>query len=129
MIYHFDQVPIWHVVFHRGESLWSREFRHVSLAGFTNESWINLDLHRRQVSTAVIYAHDDVQDYLSYLLAHYTIVRFGPAQPRSYGFLRPLTCVSFVKHVLGVRSSALRPDGLFRSLVQDYEAEVLNGTA
>lgn len=128
MIYHFDQSPIWHVVFHHGRSLWSRRFRHVSLAGYTNDSWLHLDLHRGYVSTAVIYHHDDVQEYLSYLLTHYTVVKFGPSLPRSRQFGRPMTCVNFTKHVLGVRSGALRPDGLFTSLVRDHNAEVINAT-
>lgn len=128
-VYHFDQSLIWHVVFHPGRSIWGRRFRHVSLAGYHDDTWIHLDLHRRGTSIATIYRHDDVRDYLSYLLAHYTLVKFGPSRGQSNAFMRPMSCVAFTKHVLGVRSGALRPDGLFRSLVTNFDAEVLDGKA
>ncbi len=126
MTWLMDTGMIWHVVFHPGKSLWSKRFRHVSLAGFSNDTWLHLDLSRDGVAATPIYAHDEVEDYLTLLLAYYTVVRFGPVAGRSRSFFRPMTCVSFVKHTLGVRSGALRPDGLFRDLVQDYGARVLN---
>lgn len=125
--YHFDQSLIWHVVFHPGRRWWSRQFCHVSLAGYSNDTWLHLDVQRGGVNVASIYHHDEVKDYLTYLLAHHTVVRFGPTQERvSRCFFSPLTCVSFVKHVLRCRSSALRPDSLFRDLVHIQGAEVLN---
>ena len=126
MIYTFDQSLIWHVIFHPGR-MWGGRFRHVSLAGYADTTWLNLDLHRGGVSASMIYRHDEVQDYLTFLNAYYTIVRFGPARPRPMGtFGRPLTCVSFAKHVLGFRSGALRPDGLLRDLTRDTDAKVIN---
>lgn len=122
----FDRSLIWHVVFHPVKRWWSGPHSHVSLAGYANDTWLHLDLQRGGVSVNAIYHHDEVQDFLTYLLAHHTVVRFGPALPdRSY-FLRPMSCVSFTKHVLGVRSSALLPDGLLRDLVRNYGAKVLN---
>jgi hypothetical protein len=126
-IYPFDQSLIWHVIFHRGRTLWSRRFCHVSLAGYSNDTWIHLDLQRGGMNIASIYHHEEVQDYLTFLLAHYTVLRFGPTRDRSSrSFLAPMTCVSFVKHVLRARSSALRPDRLFSDLVRVEGAEVLN---
>lgn len=121
----FGHTVIWHVVFHPGPCAWGR-YRHVSLAGFWDDTWINLDLHRRAVSVGVVYAHDEVQDYLSYLLAYHTVLRFGKAREDASHFWRPMTCVSFAKQTLGVRSGALRPDGLLRCLVRDYDAEIIN---
>jgi hypothetical protein len=125
-IYPFDQSPIWHVVFHPGPARWARKYRHVSLAGYADDTWLHLDLHRGGVSMATIYRYDEVQDYLSYLLAHYSVLKFGPSRGETASFMRPMTCVSFTKHVLGVKSCALRPDGLFTTLVRNYSAEVLN---
>lgn len=122
----FDQSLIWHVIFHPEKRWWSGPHSHVSLAGFANDTWLHLDLQRAGVTVAAIYHYDEVQDFLSMLLAHYTVVRFGPAVGEQRHFLRPMSCVAFVKHVLGVRSSALLPDGLLRDLVRDYGAEVLN---
>ncbi|MGB1214975.1 MAG: hypothetical protein ACPG4X_16525 [Pikeienuella sp.] len=126
MIYHFDQSLIWHVVFHPGRSLWGRKYRHVSLAGYSDTNWLHIDLHRRAVSCAMIFRHDEVEDYLSYLLTHYTVLRFGPARPSKGVLLRPMSCVSFAKHTLGVQSGALRPDSLLRDLCRDPNVQVLN---
>jgi hypothetical protein len=126
MIYPFDQALIWHVIFHPGKAWWGRHYTHVSLAGFCDDTWLHLDLQRHGVHVATLYRHDEVNAYLSLLLHNYTVVRFGPSLAPSSTYFRPLTCVSFVKHVLGVRSGALRPDSLIRSLVADFDAQVLN---
>lgn len=124
--YPFDQSLIWHVVFHPGKSAWGRKYRHVSLAGYSNDTWLHLDLNNIGVCVANIYHHDEVRDYLSYLLTYYTVLRFGPTLGKSRSFWMPMNCVSFTKHVLGVRSSALRPDGLASTLIHKYGSEVLN---
>lgn len=123
--YPFDTTVIWHVVFHPGSLLWSRNFRHVSLAGYSNETWLHLDLNRTGVSVSPIYHYQEVNDYLSYLAAYYTLVKWGPAEVAPH-FLAPMNCVSFVKHALGVRSGALLPDGLFQILTRKYKCEVIN---
>ncbi|WP_120636031.1 hypothetical protein [Ruegeria sp. EL01] len=128
--YPFDQSLIWHVVFHPGKRFWSRRFCHVSLAGYSNDTWLHLDLQRHGVNAASIYHYDEVQAYLDFLLTHYTVVKFGPAHPASStAFLGPMTCVNFVKHMLRLRSSALRPDGLFRDLLRIEGTEILNEAA
>lgn len=125
----FDKSMIWFVIFHPAQGeWWTRKFRHVSLAGYANETWLHIDVQRKGVGVAAIYSHDEVTDFLSFLLAHYTVVKFGPALGNSRHFLQPMSCVSFVKHTLGVRSGALRPDGLFRTLVQNYGSEVQGET-
>lgn len=127
MSYPFDQSLIWHVIFHRERKWWALgEYSHVSLAGFSNDTWLHLDLHKDGMSVASIYHYEEVQDFLSFLLTYTTVVRFGPTVAQKRHFFRPMTCVSFVKHTLGVRSSALLPGGLLRDLVRDYSAEVLN---
>lgn len=126
MIYPFDQPVIWHVVFHPAPRWWARRFSHVSLAGAADGTWIHLDLHRQGVSVATVYRYDEVNDYLSFLLAHYTVVRFGAVEQMRSSFFRPMTCVSFVKHTLGIHSSALRPDALFKILLRDYDGVLLD---
>lgn len=119
---------IYFVVFHpKGKShWWARRFGHVSLAGFSKETWTHLDLNRTGVDVRVFYAHDDVHDYLSFLTAHHTVLRFGEAIGPGHHFLRPMSCVSFVKHTLGVRSRALLPDQLFHILIRDNKAVMMN---
>lgn len=126
--YHFEGPVVWHACFHRGKSWWGRRWQHVSLAAKTEETWVNLDLHRHGVSIATVYRYDDVQDYLSFLLTYYDVVRVERQKFIRRNFGHPMTCVSFVKHALGVRSGALRPDSLFRSLLEDHNGEWLNET-
>tara|TARA_R110000851_G_scaffold22626_8_gene67008 strand:- start:3166 stop:3582 length:417 start_codon:yes stop_codon:yes gene_type:complete len=121
---------IWFVVFHPKEKQhwWAKRYGHVSLAGFSKETWTHLDLGRMGVDTRVFYAHDEVHDYLSYLTAHHVVLRFGPSLGPGKQFLTPMSCVSFVKHVLGVRSRALLPDQLFDILIRENKAVMMNET-
>lgn len=121
---------IWFAVFSpkKPEHWWARTYGHVALLGFSNETWVHLDLYREAVDVVPFFTHDEANDRLSYALTHFTVLKFGTAKPKSRAFFRPLTCVSFVKQVLGVRSCALLPDGLFRSLIRDYGAEIVNGS-
>jgi hypothetical protein len=119
---------IWFVVFHPKEEhqWWARDFGHVSLSGFENETWLHLDLGRPGVNVRTLFTHDDKMDYLSFLTAHHSVLQFGEARSKSHGFMRPMTCVSFVKHTLGVRSCALFPDQLFHILIRDHNAVMMN---
>lgn len=126
MTYVFDPSLIWYVCFHEGRAPWAKRFRHVSLMGHANDTWVYIDMQRRGVSVQLIYHHDDVQWFWNTVGKELTVVKFGPARAERAHFMRPMTCVSFAKHVLGIRSSALLPDGLFRSLTTKHECEVMN---
>lgn len=119
---------IWYVAFSPKKKThwWSRKFGHVSVFGWTNETWIGLDLQRNEVDVRAFFTHDDTSDYISYMLTHFTVLKFGYALPVSKTFFQPMTCVSFVKHVLGVNSCALLPDSLFRILLRKYDAEIID---
>lgn len=119
---------IWYVVFHprtKGH-WWARQFGHVSLAGFSNETWTQLDLTRTGVDVRTFYAHDEVQDYLSFLSAHHTLIQYGKAQDVGGSYFQPMTCVGFVKHTLGIRSRALSPDQLFAILAKKHDVVIGN---
>ncbi len=122
----FEGPILWYALFLREKKWWSGKYSHVSLAGYADETWIMLDLHRSGVSVGVIHRHDEVIDFLSYAQAYHDIVKFGFVEARKSRFLRPMTCVSFVKHALGVRSGALRPDALFTSLIRDHSGVFIN---
>ena len=125
MILDLDHPVIWHVCFHPGASWWGK-YRHVSLAGYHDDTWINLDLGRKGVQVAVIHRHEAVKEYLQTLLNNYLVVRVGVVGHRGRSFGRPMTCVALVKHVLGVRSGTLRPDALLKEILRDFDAEILN---
>lgn len=126
--FYFDPSLIWHVVFHPGRILWSGNYRHVSLLGYSNDTWVYLDLQRRGVSISLLYHHDEIEEFLGTLALSYPIVKFGPAEGKTSHFFKPMSCVSFSKHLLGVRSSALLPDALFRNLTVNRGCEVINDT-
>lgn len=118
---------IWYAVFapKKKHHWWARKFGHVSLLAYSNDTWTHIDLHRHRVDVRTFYAHDEVRDGLSFLLHYNTILKVGPAKDVSH-FYMPLTCVTFVKHTLGIPSRALRPDALYRTLVHDHNAEIVN---
>ncbi len=124
--YPFEQPVIWHACFHPEKRWWGGVYSHVSLAGKAEDTWIHLDFHNLGVSVTTIYRYDEVQDYLTFLLASYAVVRVGVAQPTGRQFLRPMTCVGFVKHLLGLQCGAVRPDSLFRHLLRDKGGVWLN---
>lgn len=119
---------IWFVAFHpkRSEHWWARTYGHVSLAGFEDDTWINLDLRPNFFDATPIYKFEERNNFLSYLCAYSTVLKFGESLSDQSQFFRPMSCVSLTKHVLGVRSRALLPDGLFRDLRNNYSAEIMN---
>ena len=121
---------IWYVAFHpkRPEDWWARTYGHVSLIGFERETWVHLDLGRHGVETSIFHSYDDVTEFLSYMCHYHTLVRAPVFERPGFHFLRPMTCVALAKHTLGLPSRALLPDGLFRSLTRDFNAEIANET-
>lgn len=124
--YPFSKPIIWYVCFHEGRSLWGRRFRHVSLAGYAEDTWLHFDLHRTGVSVAAIYRYEEASLFREYLLANFAVVKVGFTETPGFNFARPMTCVGFVKHVIGLRSSALRPDSLFRCLLRNKHGVWVN---
>lgn len=119
---------IWFVVFHPKMrwQWWGTRFGHVSLAGYTGGTWIHIDVARKQTEVTAIYKHDEVEDFLAFLASERVVLKFGPARAHGKHFFRPMTCVNFVKHTLGVSCGALRPDSLFHTLIREYDAEQMN---
>lgn len=103
---------------------WARRYSHVTMFFYGGDTWVHIDIERRGVQIEVHYAHEQVQDFLSRVL-HYALVVKLPQRVRSH-FLEPMTCVSFIKHAFGIRSCALFPDGLLRTLRKNPDVEILN---
>ncbi len=119
---------VWHVIFHRREKhqWWARRYGHVSVVGFVNETWMHLDLNRSGFIAEAFFSYDERQEFLSKCLCYSDVVRVPVLSESRSHFMRPMTCVSFVKQVLGLRSRALLPDQLFDTLTQNHGAEWLN---
>lgn len=108
----------------RPDHWWARKYGHVSIVHYQDEAWIHQDLQQQGLCFQMVHKHDEVQAFLSHLFDNAFIVRV----PVSVNpcFLAPMTCVSFVKHALGIRSRALLPDGLLRDLLRNPDAEHVN---
>jgi hypothetical protein len=122
---------VWHVIFHPREKhqWWARRYGHVSLVGFVNETWMHLDLNRSGFIAEAFFCRDEVQAFLSNALCYAHVLRVPSLQKTRSHFMRPMTCVSFTKQVLGLRSRALLPDQLFDTLTKNHGAEWLNEEA
>lgn len=103
---------------------WARRYSHVTMFFYGGDTWVHIDVERRGVQVEVIYTHDATQEFLSRVLTHALVVKL-PQRLCSH-FLRPMTCVSFIKHAFGIRSRALFPDGLLASLRAMESVEILN---
>lgn len=122
----------WLVAFRRtSKSKWVRllacgTYQHVMAMGYVAEvdHWVFYEVRFRQ--TDIIVARGR---HANALMAHYAqdadllgIPSLqGGRSPFHFGF----SCVSAVKHLIGLRSGALRPDTLFRHLIL-HGAEILS---
>lgn len=126
---YYEAPIVWHVIFHpKGDWWWwPGKFRHVSLAGYCNDTWLHIDLGRGGASICPIYHYQEIEDYLSYMLHHYTVLRVpdAPRKPSASRFLLPMSCVSLATHILGLPNRALLPDGLYRNLLKNHSAVVV----
>lgn len=103
---------------------WARNYGHISTFWNEKDTWIHLNAEGRGFEVGVFHAHDEVEDFLTYMFAHTLVVRHEVLL-RSH-FFQPMTCVSVTKHAFGIKSRALFPDGLLRTLRKSPHAEILN---
>ncbi len=104
---------------------WAREYSHVSTFWCDKDTWIHLNSERRGFEVGVFHEHDEVEDFLTYMLAHTLVVKCKVLL-KSY-FFHPMTCVSITKHAFGIESRALFPDALLATLRKSKHAEIQNG--
>jgi hypothetical protein len=116
----------WSIVFHRQAEnrlfamLAMGHFKHVSAFAWLPgpRVWIHYDLGFRRTRVVVLPDTAESKAYLAALITGNAIVTMkvrGDARP----VMRlGLFCTSAVKHLIGLRSSALRPDALFASCLR-----------
>lgn len=113
--------PVWIVVFCRNtQTRWVRwlalgRYKHVRAYAYlpAMRAWIFYDV---SLSITGIYAAPDdaaAEAYIGKFTADADLISIRPA-PSSGLRLAPFSCVSAIKHLIGLRSGALRPDALFR---------------
>jgi len=116
----------WTIVFHReASSRWFSfiafgKFKHVSafayLAGLNG--WVIHDWHAGGLQVAVLPHSTETCRIISTLFGGGEWIKVRRQAGTSWSGFRLGTCVGAVKHLLGLRSNALRPDGLYRYLVR-----------
>ena len=113
------------MVFHRRAENWffaaiaCGEFKHVSAFAFIPELgiWTVYDVGFRRTRLVHLADTDHAKTVLAHIIKGNCTVTIE-ASDRHLPLMRAgLFCTTAIKHLIGVRSSALRPDRLFRHLV------------
>ena len=116
----------WTIVFHRKAENWffsliaMGRFKHVSAFAWLPDVgvWLVYDLGFRRTRIAVMPDTAESKAHLARVITGNAIITM-PVQLDALPVMRlGLFCTSAVKHLIGLRSSALRPDALFASCLR-----------
>lgn len=116
----------WTIVFHRRAENWffsliaMGRFKHVSAFAWLPDVrvWLIYDLGFRRTRVMVLPDTEASKTYLRQVIAGNAIVTM-PVHADALPLMRlGLFCTSAVKHLIGLRSGALRPDALFASCLR-----------
>jgi hypothetical protein len=111
----------WVLVFQRSSKVWwvrllaCGRYKHVAayayLPGF--KAWLIFDVNMVRTSVIVVPDGDEALGYLYEMTRDADLMAFrrlgAPSRPRVFGW-----CVPAIKHLIGLKSRALRPDRLYR---------------
>lgn len=125
----------WNVVFHRKAlSRWSSaiamgHFKHVSafayLAGL--KGWVLFDVQFSRLRIVVLPDTFDSRVILGQVMKGNAVILMSRREGGGIRFFRlGFFCTSAIKHLLGIRSSALRPSALFRECLRNG-GELISG--
>lgn len=98
-----------------------KSFRHVLAIGYCPDTrvWVSFDTTVSSTQIELFYGDDPRLNYLIAMVKLYgKWLRVRPSNYPCPVGRWPLTCVSSVKHLLGIRSSALTPRALYLDLVR-----------
>lgn len=116
----------WTVVFHRKTDHWffsaiaMGRFKHVSAFTWLPEAkvWLFYDLGFRRTRVVVLPDTAESKAEICRLIAGNAIITMPVRHDALPLFRLGLFCTSAVKHLIGLNSSALRPDALFASCLR-----------
>lgn len=117
----------WNVCFHRtaASRLWGwlacGKYKHVSAFAFIPGSrhWLLYDVHFEGTRLAILPDTPAAFQVIEAIISDCDVIRITRQTGRAHFVRLGFWCVPAVKHLLGLRSSALRPDALFRHLLRD----------
>lgn len=115
----------WSIVFHRRAENWffsaiaMGHFKHVSAFAFVPgpDVWLVYDVGFRRTRLVVLPDNEQSKATLAAIITGNAVVTM-PRRDDNLPLMRlGLLCTIAVKHLVGIRSSALRPDALFRHCI------------
>lgn len=124
----------WIVAFHKTSKFWwvrwlaAGAYKHVSAFAFLPlvKLWVYYDVTLAGTKVLVLPDSKSAEDWIAARTADADLVSIKRQDRRPS--LAPFYCVSAIKSLIGLRSSALRPEGLFRDCLA-AGAELIDGTA
>lgn len=128
-----QEIINWYVIFYPNarEHWWDwfthRSWRHCAMYGWNNGSWIVFDVADKRSRLRVLTSGEFAEWHFEQITSM-NATAIVKIRTQLDGGLRArigLWCVTGVKHMLGLRSSALRPKALFRDLISN-DAEVIH---
>lgn len=127
----------WTVVFHVKRASWWVEllafgrFKHVSAFAYVPlmRAWLVYDVQQAGTSLTVIPDCDSAITLLDKLYGDCVMLSVRRQEPCGNAFRLGFWCVPAIKHLLGVRCGALRPDALYRHLRRNGAELIDNGDA
>lgn len=122
----------WFVFFEtRARSRWLSwlalgRFKHVSAAGWIPESgqWVFYDVSLGRSRIAVVTDGSMAWEHIRAKRDHAVTVAFTPRDERRFWLRLGFWCVPAMAHLVGCRTQALRPDGLYRAMLRQGGAVV-----
>lgn len=126
----FRELPVeiepelWNVVFHRDVTCWWHrllpgEFKHVFAYAYIPELdlFMVYDVWRKRTRIVLLPHCGRAIEGLSDMTTNAEVVKFR-ARIRAGVPFAAFSCVSTIKHLLGIRSVAVTPSGLYRCLIK-----------
>jgi hypothetical protein len=131
-----QEVATWFVVFHPDcVAWWARlipgRFKHVSAFAWVEgcRVWVFYDVSLAQTKVMVLPEGQAAIDRLALWTAHCSILKVR-ARARARERIRLVfSCVSAIRHLVGVTGGALRPDALMRDLLRSGAEMVFDGSS
>lgn len=116
----------WFVVFHpTAAAAWMNRlpigrFKHVSAFAYVHgiKAWLICDVQLHAFRLIALRDNQDALDALATITAGCTVLHLKRKDGAKPFFRIGFWCVPALKHLLGLRSSALRPDGLYRDCLR-----------
>ena len=123
----------WFIVFHPvSATTWLNRlplrFRHVSAFAYVHAAgcWLLYDVQFWATRHIVLPDNAGALDFLAGFTEGCTVLHMKRAGPSHLWFRAGFWCVPAIKHLLGLRSGALLPSGLFRSCLR-AGAKIIHG--